>query len=563
LEQHNIHATKFLHMMRSGAKNLNDHMDKVNALNVFPVPDGDTGTNMSLTITSGVKEMEKIAHTTSVGKLAEALSKGLLMGARGNSGVILSQLFRGFAKTVASYETINARQLADAFQRGVETAYKAVIKPVEGTILTVAREAADAGMKRSWNTEDPAVILETILQEARRSLSRTPDLLPVLKQTGVVDAGGQGLVFIYEGMLSALREETIGEEVHFVPDPDSLADFAHDNAQAKLDPSEIEYGYCTEFIINLNTHRRKTEKFAEDRFREEMGRFGDSLLVVADEDWVKVHIHAEYPGDALNHAMRYGDLTRIKIDNMREQYENVTEKHAAHQKEFGSNPADQSEEKKKYGLVAVAAGKGIAEIFKSVGVDVVIEGGQTMNPSTEEIAQAIQKMSAEHVIILPNNKNIILTAEQVSELVETPVSVIPTKTIPQGLAALMGFNPEAGPEENKQNMIESYQDVRSGELTFAIRDSKVNGYEIRKGDFLGILEGKIDVVGQDMKQTAMELLDKLVGEGADMLTILYGQDVEETQVNELVEAILQKYPELELEVHEGGQPVYYFLFAAE
>lgn len=561
MEQYKIHATKFLHMMRLGAKSLSDHMDQVNALNVFPVPDGDTGTNMSLTITSGVKEMEKNSQATSVGELAEALSKGLLMGARGNSGVILSQLFRGFSKSVAQYETINAKQLADAFKRGVDTAYKAVIKPVEGTILTVAREAAEAGVKRSWKTEDPVEIMETILKEARLSLARTPDLLPVLKQTGVVDAGGQGLVFIYEGMLSALREETVGEEIHFVSDIE-LLETVHENAQAKLDPSEIEFGYCTEFIIDLNTQRRKTETFVEEKFRKEMERFGDSLLVVADEDWVKVHIHAEYPGDALNHAMRYGDLTRIKIDNMREQYKNVTEKHAAHQSEFQTAPT-QEVEKKKYGLVAVASGKGIAEIFKSVGVDIVIEGGQTMNPSTEEIAQAIQKLSVEHVIILPNNKNIILTAEQVDELVDIPVTVIPTRTIPQGLSALLGFQSDADPDENKQNMIEAYQGVRSGEITYAIRDSKVNGHDISKGDFLGILEGKIDAVGKDMLDTSLALLEKMIGEEADMLTIIYGQEVEEKQVNALVQSLEKKYPDLELEVHKGDQPVYYYLFAVE
>lgn len=561
MEQHKIHAAKFLHMMRLGAKSLSDHLDQVNALNVFPVPDGDTGTNMSLTITSGVKEMEKNSQATSVGKLAEALSKGLLMGARGNSGVILSQLFRGFSKAVAKYDSINAKQLADAFKRGVDTAYRAVIKPVEGTILTVARESAEAGIKRSWKTEDPVEIMEAILKEAKASLARTPKLLPVLKQTGVVDAGGQGLVFIYEGMLSALKEETVEEELHFVSDVE-LFESVHENAQAKIDPSEIEFGYCTEFIIDLNTTRRKTEVFVEETFRKEMARFGDSLLVVADDDWVKVHIHAEYPGDALNHAMRYGDLTRIKIDNMREQYKNVTEKHAAHQKEFQTS-SDQEIEKKKYGLVAVASGKGIADIFKSVGVDVVIEGGQTMNPSTEEIAQAIHKLSVEHVIILPNNKNIILTAEQVGELVEVPVTVIPTRTIPQGLAALLGFHAEAEPEENKQSMMEAYQGVRSGELTYAIRDSNVDGHEIQKGDYLGICEGKIDVVGKDMHEVALSLLDRMIGEEAEMLTILYGQEVDEENVNALVQALEKKYPDIELEVHKGDQPVYYYLFAVE
>jgi DAK2 domain fusion protein YloV len=557
-----IHAALFLQMMRAGAKNLNKHVESVNALNVFPVPDGDTGTNMNLTLTSGVKEMEKQAGAGTVGKLAEALSKGLLMGARGNSGVILSQLFRGFAKAVSEKQAINAHQLADAFQRGVETAYKAVIKPVEGTVLTVAREAADAGMKKAWTTEDPAVIMETVLNEARRTLARTPEMLPVLKQTGVVDAGGQGLVYIYEGMLAALRGEEIvpgGPEAQL--DLESIASLAHENAQAKIDPSEIEHGYCTEFIVNLKTTRRKTEAFDEAEFRRNMEQFGDSLLVVADDEWVKVHIHAEYPGDALNFAMKFGDLIRIKIDNMREQHASVTEGKTVVSRQVAEE--EERAEKKKYGIVAVAAGKGIVDIFRSLGVDEVVEGGQTMNPSTEELVEAVKKIKAEHIVILPNNKNIVLTAKQVGQIVDTPVTVLSTRTIPQGLAALLAFNADRSPEENEKNMTNAFGAVRSGELTYAIRDSKVDGLEIKKGDFLGICEGKIEIVGQDIMQTANSLLKKMIGDEADVVTVIYGQDVTEDQANSLVDALSKIYPDIEFEVHQGGQPVYYYLFAVE
>lgn len=561
MAQQQIYAAQFLQMMRAGANTLNKNGEKVNALNVFPVPDGDTGTNMSLTITSGVKEMEKVSNAETVGEMAQALAKGLLMGARGNSGVILSQLFRGFAKAVADKETINTHQFADAFRQGVETAYKAVIKPVEGTILTVAREAAEAGMKRSLTTHDPREVMETVLAEAHKSLSRTPELLPVLKQADVVDAGGQGLVYIYEGMLASLADDgsILMEIESSLSESKSIADIAHDNAQSKIDPSEIKYGYCTEFMIYLTTNRRETEPFNEEEFRKKLGQFGDSILVVADEELVKVHIHAEYPGTVLNFAMKFGDLTKMKIENMREQYANVTEGTASPAKKADEVPA----EKKKYGIVAVAAGKGIAEIFRSMGVDEVIEGGQTMNPSTEEMVRAVERLHTEHVLILPNNKNIILTAEQVEEVVEQPVKVLPTRTIPQGLAALLNFDPEASPEENIENMTEGFQEVKSGEVTMAIRDSKMNGHQIKEGNFLGIREGKIDIVGENLEKTSFDLLDKMIDEGADIITIIYGEEIDGQQANELAQALEARYPEIEIEVHYGGQPVYHYLFSVE
>jgi uncharacterized protein len=498
LEKATINAPLFLSMLRAGAMELTNNVEKVNALNVFPVPDGDTGTNMNLTITSGVAEMEKKATEGTVGKLAEALSKGLLMGARGNSGVILSQLFRGFAKSVSKSDVIGPKELADAFQAGVDTAYKAVIKPVEGTVLTVAREAAAAGVFQARVADDPIQVLDAVVKEARKSLARTPDLLPVLKQTGVVDAGGQGLVYVYEGMRKVLAGEEVSLEAKSTSNLPTLQDLEHEaHAGANIDPATIVHGYCTEFMILLTTTRRKTRKFNEVYFREEISQYGDSLLVVSDDELVKVHIHAEHPGDALNYASTYGDLTRIKIDNMREQFENVTGVTAIHQA-----PEEKKEQEKPYGIVAVATGQGISDIFESVGVDVVITGGQSMNPSTEDLVKAVESISAEHVLILPNNKNIILTAEQVGELVDVEVSVIPTKTIPQGLSALLAFDEEKELQENKEKMNRALTSVQSGEVTYAVRDTVVDGLTIEKDDFLGIREGKIITAGKNMLETS-------------------------------------------------------------
>lgn len=565
-----IDAACFLNMIRAGAASLARNVEEVNALNVFPVPDGDTGTNMNLTIASGVREMEQSA-TDHVGHLAEALSKGLLMGARGNSGVILSQLFRGFSKFLAEQEVITGRQLADALKRGVDTAYKAVIKPVEGTVLTVSREAAESGVVRSRQTDDLVAVMETVLKEAKRSLKKTPDLLPVLAKTGVVDAGGQGLVYIYEGMLRALRGEEVLPEVdekeQVIAETDSLSEMAHrQNAQAMIGAEEIEHGYCTEFIIQLNPAWRKTEQFDEEAFRREIGVFGDSLLVVADDDLVKLHIHAERPGDVLNAAIRFGDLTRISIDNMREQHSELLHQEEAEAKQVVAEKTvavQEREERKRYGVVAVSTGDGIAEIFRSLGVDVIIEGGQTMNPSTEDIVRAVEKVSAEHVFVLPNNKNIILAAEQASEVVDVEMSVLPTRSILQGLSALLAFDLEADPERNQKRMTESLQDVKSGEVTYAVRDSQVDGKVIKEGDFLGLSEGKIESVGGSLLATSRDLLQRMLGESADLVTIIYGKDVTDAQVKDLTDFVKRSYPEVEFEVHYGGQPLYFFLFAVE
>ncbi len=554
----------FLDMVRAGAKRLNGSVDQVNALNVFPVPDGDTGTNMNLTLTSGVKELEREAASNAhVGKLAEALSKGLLMGARGNSGVILSQLFRGFAKGVADQEILTSREFVEGLKRGVDTAYKAVIKPVEGTVLTVAREAAEMAVRTAHRTENLAELMERVLKESRSALQRTPEQLPVLAQAGVVDAGGQGLVRIYEGFLAALTGEEVsytmtdadGESV----DLNRLGEIAHrQSAQSHFETGDIEHGYCTEFIVQLKPDKLLETPFSEEQFRRDMARFGDSLLVVADDDLVKVHIHAEQPGDTLTYAQRYGELTRIKIDNMREQHATILDTEHQESGELAS-----VSEKKRYGLVAVASGDGISEIFRSLGVDVVIQGGQTMNPSTEEMVQAVREIPAEHVFILPNNKNIIMTAEQVTELVEVPVTVLPTRNIPQGLAALLSFNEEANADLNQKRMMESVGDVSSGEVTYAVRDSQYEGGNIQEGDFLGIWEGRIETVGADLLATSRDLLTRMLTHGGDMVTLLYGEDVTPNQVQELTHFLAQNYPDVECEVHYGGQPLYYFLFSVE
>lgn len=547
-------------MMKVGADNLHKNRDNVNALNVFPVPDGDTGTNMSLTISSGVKEMSKRIDD-GIGSMAEAFSKGLLMGARGNSGVILSQLFRGFAKALAGKQTMNARQFADAFYQGVETAYKAVIRPVEGTVLTVAREAADAGMKIAWSTQDPIEIMQTIYNHAKETLAKTPEMLSVLEETKVVDAGGQGLVYIYEGMLAALQGEKIEEPSKPSNQQPIELDSLTQQAHEQMDPNHIEYGYCTEFMIQLLTQRRPVEAFDQQKFQEEMNQLGDSLLVVADEEWVKVHIHAERPGDVLNEASRYGDLDKIKIDNMREQYKQVTEQ----KKESVEHKPDQEDEKPKqpYGVVVVAAGEGIAQVFRSLGVDKVVSGGQTMNPSTEELSEAIQDLHAEHVFVLPNNKNIILAAQQAAKIVDTSVTVLNTKTIPQGMAAMIGFDRQDTPERNQQKMQEQVQGVRSGEVTRAVRDTQINGLDIVQGDYLGLAEGEICFKSEERFQVAEWLVEKLITEDAEVVTIIYGQDLNKQQVQEWVSSLEKKYPDHEFEIHDGGQPLYDLLIGVE
>ncbi|SHE60511.1 hypothetical protein SAMN05444392_10239 [Seinonella peptonophila] len=539
-----INAAQFMQMMQAGAHNLEKKAQTVNALNVFPVPDGDTGTNMSLTIQAGVQEMLR-SKADSVGDLAVALSKGLLMGARGNSGVILSQLFRGFSKAISTETSVSTKQFALALQKGIETAYQAVMKPVEGTVLTVARMAAEAASMQMWKKQSLEEMMETVYQAANVALAKTPDLLPVLKETGVVDAGGQGLVYIYQGMLSALKGNYQLEQEEFFGEPD---EFIHESHQEKIDPQTIEYGYCTEFLIDLHTTRRPTTLFDEPKFRQELQSFGDSLLVVADEQWVKVHIHAEHPGDVLNYAMKYGDLTRMKIDNMRKQHEKIT------------HPPTPS---KGRGFLTVTTGQGIAKVFQSIGVDLVVEGGQSMNPSADELTKAVKQIGKEEVVILPNNKNIIMTAEQVKHLTDINIIVLKTKTIPQGLAAMLAYRSDEDWEVNQKQMKEAIQRVRSGEVTYAIRDTSIGELSIHKGDYLGIADGTIRHVGQDIYRTAEALLGEMVDEDAEMITIFYGEDLQSTEVVQWGKRLEEQFPDQEIELHAGNQPLYYFVIAVE
>lgn len=554
MTKNELDGRMFAHMVSAGAQHLSQSAKQVNALNVFPVPDGDTGTNMNLTLSSGVDEMNRNA-SSHIGEVAGALSRGLLMGARGNSGVILSQLFRGFAKEVQDKERVTHREFAQALQHGVDTAYKAVIKPVEGTVLTVAREAAKHGKVAAIRVNDVAELMEEVLHAAKKALDQTPDLLPVLKETGVVDAGGQGLVYIYEGFLAALKGDEISERREQTESLDTLTEIAHQkSAQSHIATETIEYGYCTEFIIQIIPEKESTRPFDEAAFREALNAHGDSLLVVADDDLVKVHIHTEEPLKLIEYGLQYGDIRTAKIENMREQHRSIVEKNTA---------AETSDDVKRYGVVAVAMGDGIADIFRSMGADEVIAGGQTMNPSTEDIVNALRGVRAEHYIVLPNNGNIVMAAEQAGEILEKPVTVIPSKTVPQGLSAMLSFNAEAGIEENRRAMMEAVEHVKSGQVTYAVRDSQVDGLSIQKGDFIGIIDGKIAATHPSLLETAQQLLLGMVSDDTEIVTVFYGEETEASQVEDLERFLTERFPDVEVEVHNGGQPLYYYLFAVE
>lgn len=568
-----LNGTDFIHMVLSGASRLQSNVNNVNALNVFPVPDGDTGTNMNLTMTSGADELSR-RQSAHIGKAAEALSKGLLMGARGNSGVILSQLFRGFAKAVQDQEEINPQQFAAALQRGVDTAYQAVVKPVEGTVLTVAREAAKHASTYARRANDITDLMREVLNAGKETLAKTPDMLPVLKQVGVVDAGGQGLIYIYEGFLAALTGQAPAADYVPVSAPalSAVPGHEHTTAQSMLATEDIENGYCTEFMVKLPLSAGgAVSPFDASVFRSELEKFGDSLLVVADEELVKIHIHAEHPGDVMNYAMKFGELTRIKIENMREQHS-----HILHTSEFDSRyaPAGQTEEDDEtaegpapmqaFGFVAVSAGDGIREIFTSLGVQEIIAGGQTMNPSTEDIVQAVGRVHAETVFVFPNNSNIVMAARQAKELVEDKtLIVIPSKTIPQGMASLLAFQESASPEENEAAMSGVLQQIKSGQVTFAVRDTTIDDMEIKKGDYLGIFDSKIVAACPDLLDTCRQLLDAMLAEGGDIVTILSGEDASEARTEELKGYLGEAYPDTEVETHDGGQPLYVYLFAVE
>lgn len=551
-----LDGRRFADMVQQGAAHLANNAKAVDALNVFPVPDGDTGTNMNLSMTSGAKEV-KANVSDHIGNVAAALAKGLLMGARGNSGVILSQLFRGFAKAVEGKQQVNAFEFAAALQAGVDTAYKAVMKPVEGTILTVAKEAARQAIDVAKKERDVVAVMEAALAKAKAALQRTPELLPVLKEVGVVDSGGQGLVYVYEGFLAALKGETITTTRTEVSMDDLVKMAHHQSAQSHIHTDEIEFGYCTEFMVRFEEDKLARHPFSEETFRRELSRFGDSLLVVADDELVKVHIHSETPGEVLTYGQRYGSLINIKIENMREQHANIVGKEAE-----APSRAD-VEEVKPYGIVTVAMGAGVAELFRSIGAHAVIEGGQTMNPSTEEIADAIRSANAETVFVLPNNKNVVMAAKQAAELSERRVIVIPSKTVPQGMAALLAFNPAQSAEQNEQSMTAALSRVKTGQVTVSVRDTTIEGIEIQKGDYMGLADDRIIVADKDKIAVTKQLLDALIDEESEIVTILYGEDATEVEVETIVAYLETEHDEVEVEIHNGQQPLYPFVISVE
>jgi len=546
-----LDGIKFAEMVQMGAHHLYQNANYVDSLNVFPVPDGDTGTNMNLSMTSGAKETEHAA-SEHIGKTAQALSKGLLMGARGNSGVILSQLFRGFGKFIEKESTIDAKSFAGAFQAGVDTAYKAVMKPVEGTILTVAREAAKKGVEVAETENDIIAVMEAFTAEAKASLDRTPDLLPVLKEVGVVDSGGQGLLFVYEGFLASLKGEALPEKNDATLD--DLINAEHHRAQDFMNTADIEFGYCTEIMVRLEDGK---EPFNEEQFRNELNPLGDSLLVISDEEIAKVHIHSEQPGSVLSIGQKYGSLIKIKVDNMREQHSAIVgEEHKA------PTPTKKVE-KHPYAIVTIAMGEGVADLLRSIGASYVIEGGQTMNPSTEDIVKAVQEIGAEKVLILPNNKNIVMAAEQAVELLEIDAAVVPTKTIPQGMAAILAFNPEAAVDVNKKTMSDAFANVKTGQVTYAVRDTSIDGVEIRKDDFMALAEGKIVLSTPALKDAAEKVIKDLVDEDAEIVTVIYGEDTTEQSASELVAFIEENYPDVEVELFDGKQGLYPYIISVE
>lgn len=565
MEITSINSKLLARMFLAGAKNLDSKKDWINELNVFPVPDGDTGTNMTMTIMSAAKEVSSLTNTT-MAELAKAISSGSLRGARGNSGVILSQLFRGFCKVIKEYDEIDVTILCEACQKAVETAYKAVMKPKEGTILTVAKGAAEKALELSDETEDVVTFVEEVIKQAEYVLDQTPEMLPVLKQAGVVDSGGQGLVQVLKGAYDAL----IGKEIDYtIEGAPTGATPAKISAETE---AEIKFGYCTEFIIVLNAPMSDNEEHAYKAFLESIG---DSIVVVADDEIVKTHVHTNDPGLALQKALTFGSLSKIKIDNMREEHQEKlikdSQKLAAQQKaEEEAYEAAQADEKtnnmpaKEMGFVSVSIGEGMNEVFRGLGVDYLIEGGQTMNPSTEDMLNAIEHVNAKTVFILPNNKNIIMAANQAVDLVEDKqIIVIPTKTIPQGITALVNYIPDHSAEENKEQMMAEIENVKTGQVTYAVRDTEIDGKTIKQNDFMGIGDKSILSVGTDLRATTLEMVDAMVDEDSAIVSIYFGSDSDEDSANELAAAIEEKYPDVEVEVNDGGQPIYYYVISVE
>lgn len=556
---------EFGKMVQAATAKLNAQAEFINSLNVFPVPDGDTGTNMSMSMASGAK-YEREATSTNVGDLAQALAKGLLMGARGNSGVILSQIFRGFAKGCTDKQELSAKDFVDAYANGAQTAYKAVMKPTEGTILTVVRESAQAGLNEVKAGNDDLVdIMEKIYDASEEALKKTPDLLPVLKEVGVVDSGGQGLVFVLQAFYESLSGK-VAESDLVKPDNAQIDEMInakhHQSAQGKLDPNDIKYGYCTQMMVRIGRGKQVTQKFDYDTFYNYLAKLGDSLLVINDDEVVKVHIHTEFPGKVLSWGQQFGDLQTVKVDNMRWQQEEIMEKD-----ENEPTPLEKAKEAEKPALdtavIAVASGDGIAKLLESLGVTHVINGGQTMNPSIQEIAEAINESGAKQALVLPDNGNIFMAADQAAEVADIPTKVVHAKTIAQGMSAMLEFNPEADLAENQANMEGNLDMVKSGEVTNAVRNTTIDGQTIKKDDFMGIVDGKIVNTAADVKTAAIEMVKQMLDEDSEIVTILYGVDGDKETAEAIKEAILVVDDELDVQIYDGGQPVYPYLISVE
>lgn len=546
-----INAETLQKMFIAGAKNLEAKKEWINELNVFPVPDGDTGTNMTLTIMSAAKEVGAITEPT-METIAKAISTGSLRGARGNSGVILSQLFRGFTREIKKVDQIDVDVLSRACVKAVETAYKAVMKPKEGTILTVAKGMADKSCELVGESDDLVHVIDEIIKHGDYVLSQTPEMLPVLKQAGVVDSGGQGLMTVIKGAFDAL----LGKEIDYTLEPVQTAG-TKVTEEVPMDDVEIKFGYCTEFIINLDKEMPKSE---EKAFKEFLESIGDSIVLVADDEIVKVHVHTNEPGVAITKALTYGSLSRMKIDNMREEHQERLIKNA--EKMAEQQKAD--EPRKKYGFVAVSVGEGLDEIFKGLNVDHIISGGQTMNPSTEDILNAVDKINADNIYVLPNNKNIILAAQQAESLIEDKnIIVVPSKTIPQGISAMIGFIPDNSPEDNKEAMIDSMSYVKTGEVTYAVRDTVIDDKEIKEGNIMGIGDEGILAVGEEIDDTTINMIKEMQDEESEIVSLYYGAEVTEEAANKLADKIAEALPEIEVEVYPGGQPIYYYIASVE
>jgi len=548
----NIDGPLLRKMIIFAAKNLENNKREVNDLNVFPVPDGDTGTNMALTIQFAAKEVAKLQNN-SLSKIADAASSGSLMGARGNSGVILSQLFRGFAKACKNKNYLNIQDLSFALQSGSDMAYKAVMKPTEGTILTVARESAHYAVENSKDSENISMelFLKKVIQHSKEILEQTPNMLPVLKEAGVVDAGGKGLIYILEGAYKALFEKDI-----LIEDTELLMK-ADENQKSKGDIStaDIKYTYCTELMI-------LTKDSFIDKLKLYLTQIGDSLVVVGDEERIKVHVHTNNPGKVIEYALKIGEITNIKIDNMKEQHKNQLDL-SYNDNQYVEENIKEDVEEKEFAFIAVATGEGITKVFMDLGVESVIQGGQTMNPSTEDFLIKIDKLSAKYIYILPNNSNILLAANQAKQISDKNIEVLPTKTIPQGISALLAFNPEKNKNDNFKQMKNAIKEVKSGQITFAIRNTQVNNLEIKKDDIIGLYEGKIVAVGKNINEVTIKLINEMIDENDELITLFAGQDISDEEIEKIQDMLEDKFSNIDIETHYGGQPLYYYIIAVE